>query len=158
MRTLSVGLEGQEVRVAVVVSRFNHPVTARLLEGCVGRLEHLGSREVDVIWVPGAFEIPLASRTAAETGRYDVVVALGAVIRGSTPHFDYVCRGVTDGVGNVALETRVPVIFGVLTTETVDQALARAASPGEPGSNKGAEAAEAAVEMANVIRAIRKGS
>jgi 6,7-dimethyl-8-ribityllumazine synthase len=157
MRTLSVGLEGKDVRVAVVVSRFNHPVSARLLEGCVDRLEALGSREVDVVWVPGAFEIPLASRTAAETGRYDAVVTLGAVIRGGTPHFDYVCRGVTDGVRQVALETGVPVIFGVLTTDTVEQALERAAAPGESGSNKGVEAAEAAVEMANVVRAIRKG-
>lgn len=156
MRTLSVGLEGKEVRVAVVVSRFNHPVSARLLEACVDRLERLGSREVDVVWVPGAFEIPLASRAAAETGRYDAVVALGAVIRGGTPHFDCVCRGVTDGVREAALETGVPVIFGVLTTDTVEQALDRAAAHGEPGSNKGVEAAEAAIEMANVLRAIRK--
>jgi 6,7-dimethyl-8-ribityllumazine synthase len=157
MRTLNVGLDGRDVRVAVVVSRFNHPVSVRLLEGCVHRLEHLGSRVVDVVWVPGAFEILLASRAMAETGRYDAVVTLGAVIRGDTPHFDYVCRGVTDGVRQVTLETRLPVVFGVLTTDTVEQALDRAAAPGESGTNKGAEAAETAVEMANALRAIQKG-
>jgi 6,7-dimethyl-8-ribityllumazine synthase len=157
MRTLGVGLDGRDVRVAVVVSRFNHPVSARLLEGCVDRLEHLGSRVVDVVWVPGAFEIPLASRAMAETGRYDAVITLGAVIRGATPHFDYVCRGVTDGVRQVALETRLPVVFGVLTTNTVEEALDRAAAPGESGTNKGAEAAETAVEMTNALRAVHKG-
>jgi 6,7-dimethyl-8-ribityllumazine synthase len=158
MRTLNVGLDGRDVRVAVVVSRFNHLVSARLLEGCVGRLEQLGSRVVDVVWVPGAFEIPLASQAMAETGRYDAVVTLGAVIRGDTPHFDYVCRGVTDGVRQVALERRLPVVFGVLTTDTIEQALDRAAARGESGTNKGAEAAETAVEMTNALRAVQKGA
>ena len=145
------------MRVACVVSRFNHPVSARLLEGCVARLEELGSHDVDVVWVPGAFEIPLASRTAAESGRYDVVIALGAVIRGDTPHFDYVCRAVTDGVRAVTLEARLPVVFAVLTTDTAEQALARAAAKGEPGPNKGAEAADTAVEMVHALRAVREG-
>jgi 6,7-dimethyl-8-ribityllumazine synthase len=157
VRTVSVELGGRGLRVAVVASRFNHLVSARLLEGCVTRLEQLGCPEVDVIWVPGAFEIPLACRTAAETGRYDAIVALGAVIRGDTPHFDYVCRGVTDGLRQVNLETRVPVVFGVLTTDTAEQALDRAAVSGEAGSNKGGEAAEVAIEIVQVLRSVRKG-
>jgi 6,7-dimethyl-8-ribityllumazine synthase len=157
MRTLAVGLDGRDVRVAVVVSRFNHPVSTRLLEGCGSRLEELGCSEVDVVWVPGAFEIPLASRTAAETGRYGAVIALGAVVRGDTPHFEYVCRGVTDGVREATLATRIPIIFGVLTTDTVEQALERAARRDERGVNKGAAAAEAAIEMAHLLEAIRKG-
>lgn len=157
MRTLAAGVDGRDVRVAVVASRFNHPISARLLEGCAERLEELGCRAVDVVWVPGAFEIPLASREAAETGRYDAVIALGAVVRGDTPHFEYVCRAVTDGVREVGLTTRVPVVFAVLTTDTPEQALDRAAREGEPGCNKGAEAAETAVEMAHALGAIRKG-
>ncbi len=157
MRTLAVSLEGRDVRVACVASRFNHPVTSRLVEGCVARLERLGCRDVDVVWVPGAFEIPLASQTAAETERYDAVIAIGVVIRGETAHFDYVCRAVTDGVREASLVTRVPVIFCVLTTDTVEQALSRAATSGEPGPNKGAEAAENAVEMVQTLRALREG-
>ncbi len=143
--------------MAVVVSRFNHVVSARLLDGCLARLRELGCEDVDVIWVPGAFEIPLAMRTATETGRYDALVALGAVIRGQTSHFDYVCRGVTDGLREVSLRSGCPAAFGVLTTDTVEQALARAAAPGEPGYNKGAEAAEVALEMAGLLTTLRKG-
>jgi 6,7-dimethyl-8-ribityllumazine synthase len=150
-------MDARELRMAVVVSRFNHPVSARLLEGCVARLEQLGCPEVDVVWVPGAFEIPLAAQTAAETGRYDAIVALGAVIRGDTPHFEYVCRAVTDGVLHVNLDTRVPVAFGVITVESVEQALDRAAIAGEEGSNKGAGAADVAIEMARGLQAVRKG-
>jgi 6,7-dimethyl-8-ribityllumazine synthase len=157
MRTLAARLEGRDVRIACVASRFNEPVSLRLLEGCVARLEQLGCQDVDVVWVPGAFEIPLAARTAAETGRYDAVIALGAVIRGETEHFDYVCRAVTDGVREVGLSTRVPVLFCVLTTGTAELAFARAAQPGEPGMNKGEEAAEAAVEIVGTLRALREG-
>jgi 6,7-dimethyl-8-ribityllumazine synthase len=107
-----------------------------------------------VLWVPGAFEIPLAAQQAARTGRYDALVAIGCVVRGDTPHFDYVCQGVTDGVGRVALAENLPIAFCVLTTETVEQALDRAAKPGEKGSNKGAEAAEVAVEMVSLARAL----
>ena len=130
----------------------------RLLDGCQARLGELGCAEVCVAWVPGAFEIPLAARVAAESGRYQAVVALGVVIRGETPHFDYVCRGVTDGVGEVTRQTRVPVAFGVLTTEDAEQALARAAQPGGPGRNVGGEAAEVAVEMAALVARLDKGS
>jgi 6,7-dimethyl-8-ribityllumazine synthase len=158
MRTLETSLDASGLRLAAVVSRFNHPVSCRLLEGCVRRLEELGGARLDVVWVPGAFEIPLAAREAARTGRYDAVVALGAVIRGGTPHFDYVCRGVTHGCQAASLETGVPVAFGVLTTDTPEQALERAAAPGESGSNNGAKAAEAAVEMARLLeRVAREG-
>jgi len=140
----------------VVVSRFNHPVSHRLLDGCLARLRELGCEDVDVLWVPGAFEIPLAAGAAADTGRYDALVAVGAVIRGETPHFDFVCRGVTDGLQQVSLRVGCPVAFGVLTTDTVEQALQRAADPGGTGKNKGAEAAEVALEMAGLLASLRK--
>jgi 6,7-dimethyl-8-ribityllumazine synthase len=151
MSTLQGDLAGNGRRIAVVVSRFNHPVSSRLLDGCSARLKEAGCADPDVIWVPGAFEIPLAAQTAAESGRYDAIITLGAVIRGGTPHFDYVCRGVTDGVREVMMRTRVPLAFGVLTTDTAEQALERAARPGEPGPNKGAEAAEVALEMVSLV-------
>jgi 6,7-dimethyl-8-ribityllumazine synthase len=153
-RTLETSLDGSGLRVGVVVSRFNHLITLRLLEGCVARLAELGCTEVDALWVPGAFEIPLAAQRAARSGRYDALVAIGVVVRGDTPHFEYVCQGVTDGVGRVALAENLPIAFCVLTTETVEQALERAVKPGESGSNKGAEAAEVAVEMVSLGRAL----
>ena len=154
MRTIESRLDGRGLRIAAVVARFNHLITLRLLEGCAERLGELGCDSVDVLWVPGAFEIPLAAQQAARSGRYDALVAIGAVVRGDTPHFDYVCQGVTDGVGRVALAENLPIAFCVLTTETVEQALDRAAKPGEPGSNKGAEAAEVAVEMVSLSRSL----
>jgi 6,7-dimethyl-8-ribityllumazine synthase len=156
VRTLYTALDGEGLAIAVVAARFNHPVTCRLLDGCAARLAELGCREVDVLWVPGAFEIPLAARAAARTRRYAAIVAIGVVIRGDTPHFDFVCRGVTDGCQRVSLEEGLPVAFCVLTTDTVEQALARAARPGEPGLNKGTEAAEVAVEMARVLERVAK--
>ncbi len=142
-------LDAAGLRFAVVVSRFNHLVSVRLLEGCTGALVARGaqSNAIDVAWVPGAYEIPHAARVLAGTGRYDAIVTLGAVIRGGTPHFEFVCQGVCDGVREVIRDTSVPVSFGILTTDDVDQALARAG--GEEG-NKGAEAAEAAIEMARL--------
>ncbi|MFQ5697729.1 MAG: 6,7-dimethyl-8-ribityllumazine synthase [Myxococcota bacterium] len=157
MSELRTRLDGTGLRVAVVVARFNHLITRRLLDACQSRLESLGCERVDVAWVPGAFEIPLAARAAADSGRYDAIVALGCVIRGGTPHFEYVCRGVTDGVLRVSVQTQVPVAFGVLTTDTAEQALARASTAEEPGANKGAEAAEVAVDMARVLARIQKG-
>ena len=134
---------------ALVVSRFNDFISARLLEGAMDALTRHGATEeqVDLVKVPGAFETPLAARKLAETGRYNAIICLGAVIRGSTPHFDYVCSGVTDGVREVMRDTSVPVAFGVLTCDDVDQALARA---GGAGGNKGVEAALAAIEMARL--------
>lgn len=142
-------LEASGLRFAVVVARFNHLVSVRLLEACVDELEARGSapEDVDVFWVPGAFEIPQTARLLAGTGRYAAIATLGAVIRGGTPHFDFVCHGLTDGVREVMRDTGVPVAFGVLTTNTVDQAFERAG--GEEG-NKGSDVALAAIEMARL--------
>ena len=141
-------------RFAVVVSRYNHPISARLLEGCLAELEERGAApgDVDVAWVPGAFEIPQAARTLAGSGRYAAVVTLGVVIRGGTPHFDYVCRAVTDAVRETIRDTGVPVGFGVLTCDDVDQALDRSGDD----ENKGREAAQAAVEMACLMPTLGK--
>ncbi len=137
-------------RVAVIVSRFNEEVTTRLLEGARDALRRhrLPDSHVDVVWVPGAFELPVAAEAAAASERYDVIVALGCVIRGETPHFEYVAGEAARGLGNVALAHRIAVGFGVLTTETLEQALARA---GGPAGNKGVEAAEAALQTADAL-------
>ncbi len=150
MRVWESSTDAAGLRFAVVVSRFNQPVCERLLEACSGQLLERGARpgDVHVAWVPGAFEIPSAARVLAVTGRYHALVALAAVIRGETAHFDYVCRAVTDGVREVARDTGVPVAFGVLTTEDEEQALARA---GGREGNKGAEAARVAIEMARLL-------
>jgi len=136
--------------VAVLVSRYNEVVTARLLEGARRCLKDKGVPEarVDVIWVPGAFELPVAAEAAAATGRYAAIVALGCVIRGETAHFDYVAGEAARGLGNVALAHRLPVGFGVLTTDTLEQALARA---GGAAGNKGYEAVDAALTTADVL-------
>jgi 6,7-dimethyl-8-ribityllumazine synthase len=153
VRSYPTRRDGGGLRIGVVVARFNHLVSARLLEAAVEELVKAGTKpdDVHVAWVPGAFEIPLAARQMAQSGRYHAVVTLGAVIRGGTPHFDYVCRGVTDGLRDVMQATGVPVAFGVLTTDDVDQALARA---GGSEGNKGTEAAQAALEMARLVRAL----
>jgi 6,7-dimethyl-8-ribityllumazine synthase len=155
VRIYETSQDAAGLRFAVVVSRFNHLVSERLLEGCTAELVRRGAepREVHVAWVPGAFEIPQAARMLASSGRYHAVVALGTVIRGGTPHFDYVCRGVTDGVREVVRDTGVPVAFGVLTTDDVAQALARA---GGTEGNKGEEAALVAVEMARLLPQLAK--
>jgi 6,7-dimethyl-8-ribityllumazine synthase len=155
MRSYPVRRDAVGLRVAIVAARFNHLITVRLLDGCVGELVARGASADDlhVAWVPGAFEIPHAARTLAASGRYDAIVTLGVVIRGGTPHFEYVCRAVTDGVREIIRDTGVPVGFGVLTTDDVEQALARAG--GEHG-NKGAEAALAVIEMAHLVRAASK--
>lgn len=148
---------GQGLRVAVVFARFYADLADRLLRGCRAELRALGCEPADEYGVPGAFELPLAAQTAVQSGRYDAVVALGAVIRGETAHFDYVCRAATDGLLQVSLASGVPVAFGLLTTDNLAQALARAAQAGEPGENKGAEAARVAVAMASELDRIRKG-
>ena len=158
MHTFEVEIDGSGRRIAVVVSRFNHPVTRRLLDACLERLAAAGCEDVDVAWVPGAFELPLAAQVAAESRRYDAIVAIAVVIRGSTAHFEYVCRAVTDGVREAGQRTGVPVAFCVLTTHTAEQALERAARPGEPGRNNGTGAAEVALEMAALVGALRKPS
>lgn len=152
MRVYPALRDASGLRFGVVVSRFNHLVSARLLEGCLAELRGRGAldRDVHVAWVPGAFEIPQAARRLASTGRYAALVTLGVVIRGETPHFDYVCRSVTDGVREAMRDTGVPIAFGVLTTVDVEQALERASGSG----GKGADAARVAVEMARLIPAL----
>ncbi|HVH11365.1 MAG TPA: 6,7-dimethyl-8-ribityllumazine synthase [Gemmatimonadales bacterium] len=140
----------RQSRVAVLVSRYNEIVTARLLDGARQCLREKGVPEahVDVVWVPGAFELPVAAETAAASGRYAALIALGCVIRGETPHFEFVAGEATRGLGNVALAHQLPVGFGVLTTDTLEQALARA---GGAAGNKGYEAADAALTTADVL-------
>jgi len=147
----------REGRVAVLVSRYNEVVTARLLEGAQACLREKGvpAGRVDVIWVPGAFELPVAAEAAAASGRYAALVALGCVVRGETPHFEYVAGEATRGLGNVALAHRLPVGFGVLTTETLEQALARA---GGSAGNKGYEAADAALTTADVLARLTRAT
>ena len=154
MRSYPTRRDGSGLRIGIVVARFNHLISARLLEAAAEELAQSGTQpeDVHVAWVPGAFEIPLAARAMAQSGRYHALVTLGAVIRGGTPHFDYVCRGVTDGVRDVMQATGVPVAFGVLTTDDVDQALARA---GGAEGNKGTEAAQVALEMAHLCTVLR---
>jgi 6,7-dimethyl-8-ribityllumazine synthase len=143
------------LRFAVVVSRFNQPISVKLLDGCSAELVRCGARleDIDVAWVPGAFEIPIVARALASSGRYHALVTLGSVIRGETPHFDYVCRGVTNGLQEVMRDTGLPVSFGVLTTNDADQAFARAG--GECG-NKGEDVARAAIEMARLMARLGK--
>lgn len=147
-------LEGDLVvnghRFAIVVGRFNEHVTERLLDGALDTLERHGTDldDVTVAHVPGSWEIPVAAKKCARSGDYDAVICLGTIIRGETPHFDYVCSGATSGTMQASLDTEVPVVFGILTTDTVDQAIARA---GSKAGNKGREAAEAAIEMATLL-------
>ncbi|HFG0454539.1 TPA: 6,7-dimethyl-8-ribityllumazine synthase [Staphylococcus aureus] len=147
-------LIGKELKVAIVVSRFNDFITGRLLEGAKDTLIRHGVNEdnIDVAFVPGAFEIPLVAKKLASSGNYDAVITLGCVIRGATSHFDYVCNEVAKGVSKVNDQTNVPVIFGILTTESIEQAVERA---GTKAGNKGAEAAVSAIEMANLLKSIK---
>lgn len=147
---------GEGLHVAIVVARWNALITRALLDGATDALRRHGvaDADVDVAWVPGSFEIPLAARWLAGTGRYDAVVCLGAVIRGATPHFDHIAAATMQGVAAAARETGVPITAGILTTDTADQALERA---GIKGGNKGAEAAVAAIEMATLGRRIAEG-
>ncbi|MEH7886290.1 6,7-dimethyl-8-ribityllumazine synthase [Bacillus sp. JJ1609] len=152
-RTFEGNLVGTGLKVGIVVGRFNEFITSKLLGGALDALKRHGVEEssVDVAWVPGAFEIPLIAQKLAKSGKYDAVITLGTVIRGSTPHFDYVCNETAKGVSSTALNTGIPVIFGVLTTDTIEQAIERA---GTKAGNKGWEAATAAIEMANLVRDI----
>ncbi|MBW6504464.1 6,7-dimethyl-8-ribityllumazine synthase [bacterium] len=150
VRVIEGDLQGQGVKVSIVVSRFNSFITDRLLEGALDALRRHGVEEkgITVVRVPGSFEIPLGVRRAAGQ-KVDAVIALGALIRGGTPHFDYLSAEVTKGVAQVMLETGIPVSFGVLTTDTVEQAIERA---GTKSGNKGAEAAQSALEMVSLLR------
>lgn len=147
-------LIGKELKVVIVVSRFNDFITGRLLEGAKDTLirHYVNEDNIDVAFVPGAFEIPLVAKKLASSGNYDAVITLGCVIRGATSHFDYVCNEVAKGVSKVNDQTNVPVIFGILTTESIEQAVERA---GTKAGNKGAEAAVSAIEMANLLKSIK---
>jgi len=156
-RTFEGRLLGEGLKFAIVVARFNEFITSKLLTGAQDALARHGvsMADVDIAWVPGSFEIPLAAKRLATTGRYDGVICLGAVIRGATPHFDYVAAEVSKGIASTGLETGVPVLFGVLTTDTIEQAIERA---GTKVGNKGFDAAQAAIEMANLLRTIEGAS
>lgn len=151
MTTYSGQLDGKQFRFGIVVARFNDFITQRLLDGALDALSRHGVAKdaVDVTWVPGAVEIPLAAQVMAESDRFDAVITLGAVIRGATSHYDYVCSMVSSGVNRVALDSGLPVIFGVLTTDTLEQALERA---GSKAGNNGASAAVTAIEMASLLK------
>lgn len=146
-------LVGTGLKIGVVVGRFNEFITGKLLSGALDALKRHGVEEgnVDVAWVPGAFEIPLIVKKMAESKKYDAVIALGTVIRGATPHFDYVCNEAAKGVATTGLQTGVPTIFGVLTTDSIEQAIERA---GTKAGNKGWDSAVAAIEMANLSRSL----
>ncbi|WP_017416332.1 6,7-dimethyl-8-ribityllumazine synthase [Clostridium tunisiense] len=144
-------LVAQGLKIGIIVGRFNEFIGGKLLSGAIDGLVRHGVEEnaIEVSWVPGAFEIPLVAKKMAKSQKYDAVICLGAVIRGATPHFDYVSSEVTKGVASVSLETEVPVIFGVLTTDSIEQAIERA---GTKAGNKGYDAAVTAIEMANLLK------
>ena len=150
-RVLEGQLSAEGLKFGIIVSRFNDFISSRLVEGAMDALLRHGATEeqVSVIKVPGAFEIPLTAKKLAGSGRYDAVICLGAVIRGSTPHFDYVAAEVSKGIASVALESRIPVTFGVLTTDNLEQAIERA---GSKSGNKGYDVAMAAIEMVNLFK------
>ena len=153
MRTLEGKVVAEGIRIGIVVARFNEFITSKLLGGAVDGLVRHGMNEedIDVAWVPGAFEIPLIAKKMAKSGKYDAVIALGAVIRGSTSHYDYVCNEVSKGVAAASMESGVPVMFGVVTTENIEQAIERA---GTKAGNKGYDCALGAIEMVNLIRSL----
>lgn len=148
--TLEGYISGKGLKIGIVAARFNEFIVSKLVSGALDTLHRheTADADIDVAWVPGAFEIPLAAKRMAESGKYDAVLCLGAVIRGSTTHYDYVCNEVSKGVAQVGLQTGVPTIFGVVTTENIEQAIERA---GTKAGNKGADAAMAAMEMASLL-------
>lgn len=151
MRTLEGKMVADGIKIGIVVARFNEFITSKLLGGAMDGLVRHGMDEddVDVAWVPGAFEIPLIAKKMANSGKYDAVIALGAVIRGSTSHYDYVCNEVSKGVAAASMESGMPVMFGIVTTENIEQAIERA---GTKAGNKGYDCALGAIEMVNLIR------
>lgn len=155
MRTLEGKVVAEGIRIGIVVARFNEFITSKLLGGAVDGLVRHGMNEedIDVAWVPGAFEIPLIAKKMAKSGKYDAVIALGAVIRGSTSHYDYVCNEVSKGIASVSLQTGIPVMFGIVTTENIEQAIERA---GTKAGNKGYDCALGAIEMINLIKTMEQ--
>ncbi|MTI58967.1 MAG: 6,7-dimethyl-8-ribityllumazine synthase [Firmicutes bacterium] len=146
-------LTGEDIKVGIIVGRFNEFISQKLLAGAVDGLKRHGVKgdNINIAWVPGSFEIPLAAQKMANSGKYDGIICLGAVIRGETPHFEYVSAEVAKGVAKIGLDTNIPVIFGVLTTETIEQAISRA---GTKSGNKGFDAAMSLIEMVNLLKEI----
>ncbi|MGP1924198.1 MAG: 6,7-dimethyl-8-ribityllumazine synthase [Arsenophonus sp. NEOnobi-MAG3] len=155
MKVIKGTVAAPKAHIAIVVARFNHFINSSLLEGAIDTLERVGQlakENITVVWVPGAYELSLTIKTLVETKKYDAVIALASVIRGATPHFEYVAGECSAGLSNVAMTSNIPVAFGVLTTEDIEQAIERA---GTKSGNKGADAALSALEMVNVIQAIK---
>ena len=150
MRILEGSFAAKNMKIGIVVARFNEFITSKLLSGALDGLKRheVSEENIDIAWVPGAFEIPLVASKMAQSGRYDAVICLGAVIRGATSHYDYVCNEVSKGIAQVSLSTGLPVLFGVLTTENIEQAIERA---GTKSGNKGYECACGAIEMVNLL-------
>lgn len=153
MKIYEGNLIAENTRIGIVVARFNEFITSKLLGGAVDTLKRHGvdEKNIDTAWVPGAFEIPLIAKKMADSGKYDAVICLGAIIRGSTSHYDLVCNETAKGISQVSLNSNIPVMFGVITTENIEQAIERA---GSKAGNKGSECAEGAIEMINLIREI----
>ena len=153
MSTLEGKLVANNMKVGIVVARFNEFITSKLLSGALDTLKRhqVQEEEIHIAWVPGAFEIPLAASKMAQSGQYDAIICLGAVIRGDTTHYDYVCNEVSKGIAQISLTNHLPVLLGVLTTESIQQAIERA---GTKAGNKGSECAESAIEIVNLLRQI----
>ncbi len=151
MRVFEGKLVSKDIKVGIVAARFNEFITGKLLAGAIDGLKRhdVKDEDIDVAWVPGAFEIPLIASKMAKSGRYDTVICVGAVIRGSTSHYDYVCSEVSKGIAQVSMQSDIPVMFGVVTTENIEQAIERA---GTKAGNKGYDCAVSAIEMVNLIR------
>lgn len=150
MRILEGSFAAKNMKIGIVAARFNEFITSKLVSGALDGLKRheVSEEDIDIAWVPGAFEIPLVASKMAQSGKYDAVICLGAVIRGSTSHYDYVCNEVSKGIAQISLSTGVPVLFGVLTTENIEQAIERA---GTKSGNKGYECACGAIEMVNLL-------
>lgn len=153
VKTIEANLIGTGLRVGIVVGRFNDFINSKLLDGAVDGLRRHGVEDdaIEVAWVPGAYEVPFIAKKLVESGKYDAVIGLGTVIRGATTHYDYVCNEAAKGIQQVSLQTGVPVIFGIVTTESIEQAIERA---GTKAGNKGYDCAISAIEMANLVRVI----
>ena len=153
MKTYEGKVVSENIKIGIVAARFNEFITSKLLSGAIDGLErhNVSNDDIEVAWVPGAFEIPLIASKMAKSGKYDAIICLGAVIRGSTTHYDYVCSEVSKGIANVSLNSDIPVMFGVITTENIEQAIERA---GTKAGNKGYDCAVGAIEMVNLIREI----
>lgn len=153
MNILEGKLIAEGIKVGIIVARFNEFISSKLLGGAIDGLKRHGvlEEDIDVAWAPGAFEIPLVAKKMAKNEKYDAVICLGAVIKGSTPHFDYVCANASKGIASVSLETEKPVIFGILTTDSIEQAIERS---GTKAGNKGYDAAVTAIEMVNLLKTL----